>query len=120
VDEPGVDVCLLGVTIGAKEVHRRQQRLHRLPVQLEFLAAVAGPPASLPALLYDLCAAVEATSELELGSLPVPLDWWVALGATPRPAVRVVANAHIDRLIDPGALVTDPIRLEPHILDGKV
>jgi hypothetical protein len=116
--EQGVDVCLLGVTVGSKEIYRRHQPMHRLPVQLEFLVAVAGPARSVPGVLHDLCAAIDATGELELASQPVPIDWWVALGVVPRPAVRVLANTHVDRLVDAGPLVTDRIRIEAQVLDG--
>jgi hypothetical protein len=116
--EPGVDVCLLGVTVGSKEIHRDQHPLHRLPMQLEFLAAVAGPAESVPGTLYELCAALDAASGLELSSQAVPIDWWLALGVRPRPAVRVIGRASIDRPIDPGPVVTERVHLEPRVLDG--
>lgn len=118
--DAAVDLQLLGIRHGAEQHHRG---LHRLPVDLEFMISVTGPGDVVAGLLHDVIVAIDASPDHELSRDVVPVDWWLAFGVLPRPAIRVHTSVEIDRTIDEAPLVTELLLIEPQLhrpLSGAV
>lgn len=106
---PTIDVHLLGVHAGLRERHRTH---HHLPVELDHIVAVNAPADELAGLIHDVMTAIESSPTNRLSDDDVPVDWWAAFDASPRPAIRVRTPVHIDRSVEEAPIVTDRVVLE--------
>lgn len=95
--EAGIDVTLVGIEPAAP-VRTTERR--RLPVKLEHLVSVAGPPDDVADQLYEVWTALAGAGHLDVAKEPVPADVWLAFGVKPRPALVVRSTVLIEETLE--------------------